>query len=172
MLSHAASMASIELICVNPKIGQRELTHTLTNVPATAVFTDSAFISRLLTPLVECPHVRLIIYNTSSEVDTDLDTIDREVKSLTIGLGGRTKIISIGELCKIGLEVLDNVGLDRPTDKEKTWGHLYARTLNEYELPAPDTVTNAQVTAGGKVFTLTVEHFTDHGNSGRNALRS
>lgn len=149
MLSHAASMASVELICVNPKLGQRELTHTLANIPATAVFTESAFISRLLTPLVECPHVRLIVYDTSSEVDADLDEIKREVRSLAIGLGGRTKIISTDELCKIGLEVLENFSLDMPTEKDKIWGHLYARTLNEHALPTPDSLTNAQVIAEG-----------------------
>ncbi|CCX34739.1 Similar to Long-chain-fatty-acid--CoA ligase 1; acc. no. O60135 [Pyronema omphalodes CBS 100304] len=148
MLSHAAPMASIELICVNPRLSQQELSHTLTHVPATAVFTEGAVMSRLLTPLIECPHVRLIVYNSTSEVDADREAIQREVQSLKVGLGRRTQIISVKELCAIGLEVLDITPLNGPIDKDGTWGYLYARTLNEPELPMPDRITNAQVVAG------------------------
>lgn len=150
MLSHAASMASIELICINTRLGQRELTHTLTDIPATAVFTEGLFISRLLTPLVECPHVRLLIYDTSSEVDTDLEAINCEIDSLKVGLEGRVKIISIEELCKTGIEVMEIPELEKPKDKGRIWGHIYARALNEYVMPSADPVTNSQVAAGCK----------------------
>jgi hypothetical protein len=149
MLSHAAPMASIELICVNPRLSQQELSHTLTHVTATAVFTEGAFMSRLLTPLIECPHVRLIVYNSTSEVDADREAIQREVQLLKVGLGRSTQIISVKELCAIGLEVLDITPLNGPIDKDGTWGYLYARTLNEQELPMPDRITNTQVVAGG-----------------------
>jgi hypothetical protein len=151
MLSHAAAMVSIELICVNPLLSQRELTHTLTHVPATAVFTESRNLFKLLTPLFECPHVKLIIYDTTSDVDKDHEQLHRDIKSLMLGLEYRVKILSVEELCMIGLEVMENCILEKSTDTGRIWGHVYPRTLNEYELPYPDVLTNGQVAAGSKI---------------------
>jgi hypothetical protein len=151
MLSHAAAMVSIELICVNPLLSQRELTHTLTHVPATAVFTESKNLSKLLTPLFECPHVKLIIHDTTSDVDRDLEQLHRDIKSLMLGLEYRVKILSVEELCRTGLEVMEYCTLEKPTDTGRIWGHIFPRTLNEYELPYPDVLTNGQVAAGSKI---------------------
>ncbi|KAA8911425.1 hypothetical protein FN846DRAFT_1001394 [Sphaerosporella brunnea] len=148
MLSHAAAMVSVELICVNPLLSQRELTHTLTHVPATAVFMESRNLSKLLTPLFECPHVKLIIHETTSEVDKDLEQLKRDIKSLMLGLEYRVTIVSIEELCRIGLEVMESCILQKPTDTGRIWGHVYPRTLNEYDLPYSDVLTNGQVAAG------------------------
>ena len=103
-----------------------------------------------MTPLVECPHVKVLIYDTHSEVDADLDVIANEISNLKAGLEGRIKVVSVEELCRIGLEVMENPDLDKPTDKGRIWGQVYARTLNEYELPFPRFETNAQVAAGCK----------------------
>jgi hypothetical protein len=147
MLSHAASMASIELICANPKVGQRELTHTLTEIPATVVFADSWLIPRLLTPLVECPRIRLIIYDSASEVNEDIHMLKNELSALKNGLQNRVKIVSIEELCRTGFEVLENFTLTKPNDKDRVWARLYARKLNEFEPPVAVSITNGQVAA-------------------------
>jgi long-chain acyl-CoA synthetase len=154
LLSHAAAITSIELICVNTKIGQQELTHTITNIPATVVFTETALISRLLTPLVECPHVKLIIYDSTTEVEDDIEMVRNEVAALKKGLQNKVRIISVDELCLIGLEVLENFTPVIPTDKERIWGHMYPRSLNEFQLPMADTLTNGNVAAGCMISAL------------------
>ena len=148
MMASAASLVGFKLICFNPFLGRREFYYTLTHLPAVAVYTTSSQMSKLVLPLLERPQIRLIVYDICSEVPAKLQKLKRDVQVLRASLGNKVKVISIHDLCRDGLEVLEGFELTKDGDPNRVWGHHFARTLSEERFPAPGTLTNGQMAAG------------------------
>lgn len=75
-------MSSIPLVTVYTKIGQSTLLETLTQAQSVAVFIDSDLLPVLLVTLIECPHIKTIIYHPVSAAWKDLQKTKADVEGL------------------------------------------------------------------------------------------
>lgn len=128
MLSLAASMSSIPLVIVYTKIGQSTLLETLTQAQSVAIFVDSDLLPTLLVTLIECPHVKMILYHPVSAAWKDLQKSKVNVENLRSAFPG-VYVSSIDDFMAIGEKPLPSKKTDNPNhdldQKDIVWGIMY-----------------------------------------------
>lgn len=131
MLSLAASMSSIPLVIVYTKIGQSTLLETLTQTQSVAIFVDSDLLPVLLVTLIECPHVKMIIYHPVSAAWKDLQNSKVNVENLRSAFPG-VSVSSIDDFMAVGEKTPPNKSTKKADNtnpdldkKDIVWGIMY-----------------------------------------------
>lgn len=147
-------MSSNPLVTVYTKISQSTLIETLTQTKSVAIFVDSDLLPTLLVALIECPHVKTILYRPISSNSKDLERISVDVENLQKTLPG-VYISSIGAFAMFGKTKSNtpfirvenpNIGLDI---KDMIWGIMYPLGDGTQE-PKGVLVTSRNMVAGSK----------------------
>lgn len=149
MISHAAALSGMPIVGVNIRLGESQFIYTVNESAPTVLFTDARSLAQLLTPLVECPSVRLVIYYLNSSVKEDLERCKLDVEAINNGLVGSVAVHSFDEVLEKGQIHLTTNEEVTVKDPERVWGIVYPPTHLHRQAPKAVVFQEKQVVASG-----------------------
>lgn len=155
LLAHAAARAHCVIVGVHPKIGKQDAQQILNETKAAVVFCDSQWLGRLGGFLLECPEVKMVIWDTKSTVPEDVERFGRQVADLKMELGGGVRVYKVAELLEVGGRCLARLPFLEMKDAEKrVWGIFYPQLSagKKGMISPPVSITEGQASATGVLF--------------------
>ncbi|TGZ82643.1 acetyl-CoA synthetase-like protein [Ascodesmis nigricans] len=128
MMAHAAGMMGMPVVGVNIRLGEAEFIYTVNESAPTVLFTDARSLPTFLTPLVECPSIKLIVYFINSSIEEDLERCRADVETIEIALLGSVAVQSFDDVLEKGQMYLLTHDDVMVKDPERVWSITYPQS--------------------------------------------